>query len=83
MRSINRLRRKQEESPAEAPHAVAIPISSAHAVAPSTLRYDGAEAGEEDGEGVAAREVVDLCCYLASPAGSALNGATLRAYGNA
>lgn len=52
---------------------------TAHAIAPSTILYD--EAGAE--RGVPARELVDLCRYLASPAGAALSGTTLRAYGNA
>lgn len=48
---------------------------TAHAIAPSLIRYG------EDGEGVAATDLVELCLFLCSPAGTALNGATLRAYG--
>lgn len=52
---------------------------TAHAIAPSTILYD--DGGEA--KGVAAGEIVDLCRYLASSAGDALNGATVRAYGTA
>ena len=48
---------------------------TAHAIAPSTILFD------EDGKGVAASDLVELALYLASPAGEALNGAVLRAYG--
>lgn len=51
---------------------------TAHLVAPSTIRYAG-----DDGPGVAAHALVDLCRYLASPAGDALNGSVIRAYGDA
>lgn len=51
---------------------------TAHAIAPSTLIFDGDEATR----GVPAAEIVRLCHYLCGPAGNALNGTTLRAYGN-
>lgn len=50
---------------------------TAHAIAPSTLLFDG----DEKGPGVFAKDVASLCVYLSGPAGHALNGATLRAYG--
>ena len=46
----------------------------AHAIAPSTIRFDG------EGEGVHARDIVDLVAYLIVH-GAALSGSTLRAYG--
>ncbi len=50
---------------------------TAHAIAPSTILY-----GDEGRQnGVLAERLVDLCLYLCSEAGDALNGATLRAYG--
>lgn len=52
---------------------------TAHAVAPSTILFDEAD----EAPGVRAEEIVALCRYLATPAGAALNGATLRAYGPA
>ncbi len=52
---------------------------TAHAIAPSTILFD--EGGGQ--AGVAVSALVDLAVYLCTPAGAALNGATLRAYGNA
>ena len=50
---------------------------TAHVLAPSTILYDGpSRAG-----GVAAGDLAAMCVYLSTPAGHALNGATLRAYG--
>jgi 3-oxoacyl-[acyl-carrier protein] reductase len=52
---------------------------TAHAIAPSSILYDaGGEA-----KGVSAVELLRLCRFLLTPAGDALNGSTLRAYGNA
>ncbi len=48
---------------------------TAHAIAPSIIRYD------TDGDGVAVEDVVELCHSLVTRTGRALNGATLRAYG--
>lgn len=48
---------------------------TAHAIAPSRILYD------EEGDGVAAEDIVDLCRLLLTSTGNALNGATLRAYG--
>lgn len=51
---------------------------TAHAIAPSSILY----AGEAEGQkGVQASHLVDLCLFLCSDAGAALNGTTLRAYG--
>jgi NAD(P)-dependent dehydrogenase (short-subunit alcohol dehydrogenase family) len=50
---------------------------TAHAIAPSALVFDE----ESDQPGVRVEHVVDLALYLCSPAGDALNGATLRVYG--
>lgn len=50
---------------------------TAHTIAPSTLLFDDAETGP----GVFAKDVASLCVYLSSPAGKALKGATMRAYG--
>lgn len=52
---------------------------TAHAVAPSTILFDE----ETEQEGVPAKRLVELIEYLLSPAGEALSGATLRAYGSA
>ncbi len=49
---------------------------TAHAVAPSFIRY-----AEDDPPGVDAEDLVALCRYLCTDAGAALNGAVLRAYG--
>lgn len=49
---------------------------TAHAIAPSTILYDG-----QEGEGVSAEAIVEICHSLVSSTGSALNGATIRAYG--
>ena len=48
---------------------------TAHAIAPSFILFD------EEGDGVPASDLVNLALYLCTPAGAALNGATLRAYG--
>lgn len=50
---------------------------TAHAVAPSTILFDG-----EEGKGVAAEDLVEHFLYLASPAGDSLNGITLHAFGD-
>lgn len=51
---------------------------TAHAVAPSNILFD-----EEDGsQGVTVDDVADLCLYLCAQAGRALNGSTIRTYGN-
>jgi len=52
---------------------------SAYAIAPSTILVGG----EEEQKGVKAEDLIDLCMYLCSPAGEALNGKTIRAYGTA
>lgn len=49
---------------------------TAHALAPSTILYDGMT-----GPGVPAEHLVELAALLCTDAGAALNGATLRAYG--
>jgi len=49
---------------------------TAHAIAPSMILFEG-----DDGEGVAACDLVDHCLHLASDAGASLNGATLHAFG--
>ncbi len=52
---------------------------TAHALAPSTILFE-----EQSGRrGVPAGRLVNLCGYLCGQAGTALNGATLRAYGSA
>lgn len=48
---------------------------TAHAIAPSTIVHEG------QGEGVAAEDVVEICRSLITGLGSALNGSTIRAYG--
>ncbi len=50
---------------------------TAHAIAPSMILFDA----DSDAQGVSAGHLVELAVYLCSPAGAALNGATLRAYG--
>ncbi len=50
---------------------------TAHAVAPSMILFDAAS-GQK---GVHAAQLVDLIVSLCGPAGEALNGAVLRAYG--
>ncbi|BBM70943.1 SDR family NAD(P)-dependent oxidoreductase [Rhodothermus marinus] len=50
---------------------------TAHVVAPSVIRYDEGS----EGSGVTAAELAELCVYLCSPAGAALNGMVIRAYG--
>jgi NAD(P)-dependent dehydrogenase (short-subunit alcohol dehydrogenase family) len=50
---------------------------TAHAIAPSYILFD--DAGDQKGVPVA--DLTDLAVYLCGPAGAALNGATLRAYG--
>lgn len=52
---------------------------TAHAIAPSTILFDGVEAEA----GVRPERLAALCAYLLTPAGDALSGATLRAYGTA
>lgn len=52
---------------------------TAHAVAPSTILFGGED---PDQDGVTVEAVADLCAHLCGPAGVALNGATLRAYGS-
>lgn len=50
-----------------------------HVIAPSVILFDG----EEDQPGVHASELAALCKMLLGPAGAALSGSTLRAYGRA
>ena len=50
---------------------------TAHAIAPSLIIYD------EEGEGVAVRDIVEICRSIVAETGKALNGATIRAYGSA
>lgn len=50
---------------------------TAHAIAPSLILFDG----EEGDEGTHASQIADLCVYLCTDAGDALNGAVLRTYG--
>ena len=50
---------------------------TAHVVAPSVIRYDEGS----EGSGVTAAELAELCVYLCTPAGAALNGMVIRAYG--
>lgn len=50
---------------------------TAHAIAPSSILFD--DGGDQ--KGVPVFDLVDLALYLCGPAGAALNGATLRAYG--
>lgn len=49
---------------------------TAHAIATGPVRY-----GEQDTKGVQAEHLVDLCSFLLTPAGRALNGVTLKTYG--
>lgn len=51
---------------------------TAHAIAPSLILYGEADEGDD---GVAAEQIADLCAYLCTDAGDALNGAVLRAFG--
>ena len=48
---------------------------TAHAIAPSTIVHEG------QGEGVSAHNVVEICRSLITGLGPALNGSTIRAYG--
>lgn len=48
---------------------------TAHAIAPSTIRYD------EAGDGVAAADLVEIARTIITGPGDALGGATIRAYG--
>lgn len=48
---------------------------TAHAIAPSTIRHD------DEGEGVAADDIVEICHSLITRTAAALNGSTIRAYG--
>jgi 3-oxoacyl-[acyl-carrier protein] reductase len=50
---------------------------TAHAIAPSMILFDGME----DEKGIPAEDLARLCVLLAGPAGDALNGAVVRAYG--
>lgn len=52
---------------------------TAHAIAPSTILFDGVDAQK----GVRPERLAALCAYLLTPAADALSGATLRAYGTA
>lgn len=47
-----------------------------HAIAPSTILYD-----DDSAKGVHANDLVALCLHLLSPAGRALSGQVVRAYG--
>ncbi len=49
-----------------------------HIIAPSVILFDGEE---DERSGVHATELAALCAMLMGPAGDALSGATLRAYG--
>jgi NAD(P)-dependent dehydrogenase (short-subunit alcohol dehydrogenase family) len=49
---------------------------TAHAIAPSTILFDG-----DEGDGVAVEDLVSHCLYLASESGPSLNGDTLHAFG--
>ena len=53
---------------------------TAHAIAPSSIRYNPDEVAAQGG--VDANHLADLALYLCSEAGTSLNGATLRAYGS-
>ena len=48
---------------------------TAHAIAPSIIDFGGGD------EGVPATDLLALCDHLLSPAGAALNGTVVRAYG--
>jgi NAD(P)-dependent dehydrogenase (short-subunit alcohol dehydrogenase family) len=50
---------------------------TAHAIAPSMILFEGME----DEKGIPAEDLANLCALLAGPAGDALNGAVIRAYG--
>lgn len=50
---------------------------TAHAIAPSMILFDGME----DKKGIPVQDVANLCLILAGPAGEAVNGAVVRAYG--
>lgn len=52
---------------------------TAHAVAPSFIRFGGSD---EQHEGVDASELASLCIYLCGTGGKALNGQTIRTYGD-
>ena len=48
-----------------------------HAIAPSMILFDGME----DEKGIPVQDLANLCLILAGPAGVALSGAVVRAYG--
>ncbi len=50
---------------------------TAHVIVPSVIQYDEGSKGA----GVTATELAELCVYLCTPAGAALNGMVIRAYG--
>lgn len=50
---------------------------TAHAIAPSMILFEGMD----DQRGIPVEDLANLCVLLAGPAGSALNGQTVRAYG--
>lgn len=47
-----------------------------HSIAPTTILF-----GDENTQGVTAEDLTSLCRYLLTPAGKALSGKTIRAYG--
>jgi len=49
---------------------------TAHALAPSTILY-----GDDSSAGVRVDDLVSMCLYLSGPAGAALNGSVIRAFG--
>lgn len=49
---------------------------TAHALAPSTILF-----GNESSPGVRVEDLVSICLYLSGPAGDAMNGSLIRAYG--
>lgn len=52
---------------------------TAHAIAPSLILFGEPDEGSD---GVPATQIADLCTYLCTDAGDALNGAVLRTYGS-
>lgn len=51
---------------------------TAHAIAPSMILFDGMEREK----GIPVQDLANLCVLLAGPAGSALSGSVVRAYGS-
>lgn len=50
-----------------------------HAIAPSTILFEGMEGAR----GIGVHDLASTCLVLSGPAGDALSGTTIRAYGNA